>query len=157
MPFDSISVIGGELMVEVVVSFSKSDDSSDNMVTRGVAVVERLVAEPMGQRVDAEGGLLNDKDSENTSVDETSLPVPPSKTSDETREDHSHEDNALDVVSVLPDNDWVIVQVGNVGTADTLWVLLQDHPSEMRVDESLSNGIWVLVGIGVSVVSSVIS
>jgi hypothetical protein len=32
---------------------------------------------------------------------------------------------------MLPDDDGVIVEVGDVGTADALWVLLHDHPSEM--------------------------
>jgi hypothetical protein len=58
---------------------------------------------------------------------------------------------------VLPDNDGVVIQIGNIGTTNTLWVLLHDHPSEMRVEETLPNGVWVLVGIGVSVVGSVIS
>ena len=35
-------------MVEVVVTLAQSDKSSDNMITGGVAVVERLVTEPMG-------------------------------------------------------------------------------------------------------------
>jgi hypothetical protein len=34
--------------VEVVISFSESDKCGDDMVTGGVAIVERLVTEPMG-------------------------------------------------------------------------------------------------------------
>jgi hypothetical protein len=34
------------------------------VVTGGIAVVEGLVAEPVGKRVDAEGGLLDDEDLE---------------------------------------------------------------------------------------------
>lgn len=101
--------------------------------------------------------MLNDEDSENSGVDESSPPVSPSETCNQCREDHAHEDDALDVVSVLPDNDGVIVEVRNVGTADSLWVLLQEHPSEVGVDEPLADRVWVLVGIGVTVMSSVIS
>jgi hypothetical protein len=116
-----------------------------------------LVTKPVGQGVDAESGLLNEEDSEDTSVDESTHPVTPAESGNEAREDHSHEDNALDVVAVLPDNDRVVIQIGDIGTTNALWVLLHDHPSEMRVKETLSNGVWILVGIGVSVVCSVIS
>jgi len=157
MPFDSVAVIGWELVVEVMVALTKSDESSNDVISWRVAVVEWLVTEPVCQRVDAESSLLDEEDSENSSVDETSLPVSPSETTDETGEDHSHEDNGLNVVAMLPDNDGVIVQIGDVGTADTLWVLLHDHPSDMRVQKTLPDGVWVLVGVGVSVVSTVIS
>lgn len=127
------------------------------MIARRVTVIEWLVTEPVGQRVDAEGSLLNEEDSENTSVNKSSHPVTPAETGNEAREDHSHEDDGLDVVPVLPDDNRVIVQVGDIGTANSLWVLLHDHPSDMRVEKALANGVWVLVGIGVSVVSAVIS
>lgn len=140
-----------------MVTLSESDKSSDNVVTRRVAVIEWLVTEPVGQRVDTEGGLLDEEDSEDTSVDESSHPVTPSETGNEAREDHAHEDDGLDIVAVLPDDNRVIVQVGDVGAANSLWVLLHDHPSDMRVEKALANGVWVLVGIGVSVVSAVIS
>lgn len=144
-------------MVEVVVTLSKGDQSGDHVITRRIAVVEWLVTEPMGQRVDAEGGLLDEEDSQNTSVDESSHPITPAKTGNEAREDHTHEDDDLDVIAMLPDNDRIIVQVGDVRTANALWVLLHDHPADVRIEKTFSNGIWVLVGIGVSVMSSVIS
>lgn len=156
MPCDGIAVIGRELVVEVVVTFSEGDDGSDEMITGRVAVVEWLVTEPVSKRVDAEGCLLDDENSQNSSVDEATHPVTPSETADEHREDHSHGDHGLDVVAVLPHDNWVLVEISDVGTADTLGVLLHDHPSEMRVQEALADGVWVLVGIGVSVVSAVV-
>lgn len=111
MPFDSIAVVRWEFVVEVVVTLTESDESGDNVVTRRVAVVEWLVTKPMGQRVDAEGGLLDEEDSENSGVDESTLPVSPSKTSDKAREDHAHENDRLDIVAMLPDNHWIIVQI----------------------------------------------
>ena len=139
VPLDRIAVIRREFVVEVVVSLSESDKGGDDMITRRVAVVEWLITEPVSKGVDTEGGLLNDEDSKNTGVDESSHPVSPSKTSYQAGEDHSHEDDSLDVVSMLPDNDGVIVQIRDVGTANALWVLLHDHPAEMRVDETLSD------------------
>jgi len=101
--------------------------------------------------------LLDNKDSENSGVDESSPPISPSESGNQHGENHTHEDNALDVVSVLPDNDGVVVEIRDIGTADSLWVLLQKHPSEVRVNEPLANRVWVLVGIGVTVVCSVVS
>jgi len=76
-PLNSVAVVGGELVVEVVVSLAKGNESSDDMVTRRVAVVEGLVTEPVGQGVDAEGGLLDDEDAEDTAVDVAAEPVTP--------------------------------------------------------------------------------
>lgn len=140
-----------------MVALTKSDKSSDDVITGRVAVVEWLVTEPVCQGVDTEGGLLDEEDSEDTSVDESTHPVSPSKTGYEAGEDHSHEDDGLDVVAMLPDNDGVVVQIGDVGSTNTLWVLLHDHPSDVRVEKTLSNGVWVLVGVGVSVMCPVIS
>jgi hypothetical protein len=157
VPLNSITVVGGELVVEVVVTLTESDKGGDDVVTRRVAVVEGLVAEPVGKRVDAESGLLDEEDAEDTSVDEATLPVVPEKTSDGRGEDQTHEDHDLDVVLVLPDNDGVLVQVGDVGTADALGVLLHDHPAKVRVQKTLTDGVGVLVGIGVAVVSTVVT
>ena len=126
-------------MVEVVVSLTEGDEGSDDVVTGGVAVVEGLVTEPVGERVDAEGGLLDEADSQNTGIDVTTDPVTPAKTADEGREDETHGNDALDEVAVLPDDNRVLVEVGDVGTASTLRVLLEDHPAEVRVEQTLAN------------------
>jgi len=60
-------------------------------------------------------------------------------------------------VLVLPDDDGVFVQVGDVGTADALGVLLHDHPAQMAVEKSLANAVRVLVGVGVAVVGTVVT
>jgi hypothetical protein len=157
VPLNSVAVVGRELMVEVVVTLAKSDESSDDVVTGRVAVVEGLVAEPVGKRVNAEGGLLDEEDAEDTGVDEPALPVVPEKTGDGRGEDQTHEDDDLDVVLVLPNDDRVLVQVGDISAADTLGVLLHDHPAKVRVQETLADGVGVLVGVGVAVVSTVVT
>jgi hypothetical protein len=157
VPLDSVAVVGGELVMEVVVALTESDKSSDDVVPGAVAVVERLVAEPVGKGVDTEGSLLDEEDAQDTSVDETTLPVVPEKTSDSRREDETHEEDNLDVVLVLPDDDGVLVQVGDVSAANALGVLLHDHPAEMAVEKSLANAVGVLVGVGVAVVGTVVT
>merc|ERR1712227_600766 len=135
VPLDGVAVTGGELVVEVVVALAKGDDGGNDVVTRRVAVVERLVTEPVGKGVDTEGGLLDKEDTEDTGVDEPTEVVTPADTGNEGREDEAHEENDLEVVLVLPDNDRVVVEIRDVGTTNSLGVLLHEHPAEVRVEE----------------------
>lgn len=155
-PLNSVTEIAGELVVEVVVTLTKGDESSDDVVPGRVAVVEGLVAEPVGKRVDAEGSLLDEEDTEDTAVDEATSIVTPAETANKGRDDEGHGDDALDVVLVLENDDGVLVEIGDVGTADSLGVLLHDHPANVGVEETLADRIGVLVSIGVTVVSTVI-
>ena len=125
------------------------------MVTGRVAVVERLVTEPVGERVDAESSLLDEADAEDTGVNETADPVIPAEAADKGGQDESKSENTLEEVGVLPDDDGVLVEVGDVGTAGALGVLLHDHPAEVRVEETLANRVGVLFGVGIAVVSTV--
>ena len=58
---------------------------------------------------------------------------------------------------MLPNHDGIFVEVRNIGSSDALGVLLHQHPTEMRVEESLSNAVGILLGIGVSVVGAVVA
>ena len=157
VPLDGVAVVGGELVVEVVVALAESDKSSDDVVTGAVAVIERLVTEPVGKRVDTESGLLDEEDAEDASVDEASEPVTPAETSHESREDEAHKEDDLEIVLVLPDNNGVIVEIGDVGAANSLGVLLHEHPAEVGVEQTLPDTVGVLVGVGVAVVSAVVA
>jgi hypothetical protein len=44
-----------------VVALAEGNKSGDDVVSRRVAVIEGLIAEPVGQAVDAEGGLLDEE------------------------------------------------------------------------------------------------
>lgn len=157
VPLDSITVVGRELVVEVVVTLAEGDESSDDVIPGAVAVVEGLVSEPVGKRVDAEGSLLDEEDAENAGVDVSAPPVSPSKTSDQSGEDQAHEENNFEVVLVLPDDDRVLVQIRDVGAANTLGVLLHDHPANVAVHQALAHAVGILVGVGVAVVSAVVT
>ena len=95
VPFDSVAVVGRKLMMEVVVTFAKGDKSSDHMVTWRVAVIKWLVSKPMSKGVDAEGGLLDKEDAEDATVDEAPKPIAPTKSTDEHRENKTHEEYHL--------------------------------------------------------------
>jgi hypothetical protein len=60
------------------------------MVMGRVSVVEGLLTEPVGEGVDVESGLLEEKDSEDASVDETAEPIALTETSDDGRQDKGH-------------------------------------------------------------------
>lgn len=156
MPFNSIAVITGKLVVEIVVSFTESDKSSDDVISRRVTVIKWLVAEPMGQGVHAKGSLLDEEYTEDTSVDKPTDPVTPSETSNKCWEDQSHKNNNPEIVLVLPDDNRILVQVGDVCSSNSLGVLLQNHPSQMRVHKTLADTIRVFVGIGITMMSPVI-
>lgn len=119
--------------MEVVIALAESDQGSDDVITRRIAVIEWLVPEPVSQRVDAKGGLLDEEYAEDTSVDEATNPVTPCETSDDSGQDETHEDDDLEVVLVLPDDHRIFVEVRDVRTSYSLWVLLHNHPSKMRV------------------------
>ena len=53
---------------------------------------------------------------------------------------------------MLPNNDGVLIQVGDVRPADTLRVLLHDDPADVRIKEALPDRIRVLDGVCVPVV-----
>ena len=74
---DGVAVVGGEFVVKVVVAFAKRYKGRDDVVSRRVTVVERLVAKPMCEGVDTECGLLDKEDAQNACVDEAAEPVAP--------------------------------------------------------------------------------
>lgn len=135
--------------MEVVVAFTEGGEGSDDMVARRVAVIEWLVTKPVSQRVDAECGLLDEKDAKDAGIDESAKVVSPSQTCDKGREDKTHEQNDLEVVSMLPHDHKVLVEVRNICSTDSLGVLLHDHPPKVRIQESLTHGVWVFVCVRV--------
>jgi hypothetical protein len=61
IPFDSITVVHRELVVEIVVTFADGDECGGKVVARRMLVVEWRFAKPVCKRVDAEGGLTQAK------------------------------------------------------------------------------------------------
>ena len=103
------------------------------MITRRVAVVKGLIADPVSERVNAESSLLDEADSQNTSIDITADPVAPAEPTDKSWEHETHSHDTLEVIAMLPDDDWIFVEVGDVGATDALRVLLHDQPADVGV------------------------
>lgn len=108
----------------------------------------------MGQRVDTKRGLLDKAAAQNAGINQPTLPVAPYAAHDG-REDPGHGHDGKDVVPVLPHDERVLVEVGDVGAADALGVLVQHHPAHVRVREALLDRVGVLVRVRVSVVGAV--
>jgi len=59
VPLDSIPVIHRELVVEIVVPFTDGAESGDEVVSGCVFVIERTLAQPVREGVDAECAMMN--------------------------------------------------------------------------------------------------
>ena len=58
---------------------------------------------------------------------------------------------------MLPHDDGVIVQVGDIRAATIFGDLIQHHPHEVRIPNSLSDAVWVFDGIGPSMMCPVLA
>jgi hypothetical protein len=67
-------------------------------------------------------GLLDKKDAKDASIDKSTDPVVPEDAGNSGWEDEAHDQRDFDVVAVLPDNNSILIEVGDVGSANTLWV-----------------------------------
>ena len=112
MPFNGVPVVGGELVVEIMISLTQCNDCSNDMIAWAVAVVKRLIAEPVRKGIDTESGLLNEENPKNAGVDEAATPVTPAKTTDEHWKYEAHHKNDLEIVPVLPNYYGVFVEIG---------------------------------------------
>jgi len=77
VPFDGIPVVHRKLVVEIVIALSNGDKSSDHMIAGCVLVIERSFTEPMSERIDAEGRVMNKNKSRCGGKEVTALPVAP--------------------------------------------------------------------------------
>src|SRR5262249_19244354 len=96
VPLDGVAVIRRELVVEVVVTLAEGDQGGDDVVAGRVSVIEGLVSKPVGERVDAESGLLDEEDAKDAAIDVAAEPVAPEKTAEQGGEDEAHEDDRLE-------------------------------------------------------------
>lgn len=91
-----------------------------------------------------------------TCKEETTPPISPAKTSDNSRDDETHTQDQRDVIPVLPLYDPVPAQITDVGDTD-LASGLDQHPSNVGPEKAFLGGVWVKLSVGVTVMSSVTS
>lgn len=58
---------------------------------------------------------------------------------------------------VLPSDDWVIIQVRDVNSSDSLGVLLKDQPSDMAIKKAELHGVGILHRIDIAVMCAMVS
>lgn len=186
VPADAVAVVVRELMMVVVVALTlrisrnreemlemkfdvrhdaakqktktyKSDKSRDDMVVAGVLLGISLLPKRVRQAVDAEGRLMNEKHATETSVDQRAPEITPSQVADGEGEDKAKEESNGQIVPVLEHNTLVRVEVADVDATSTTGVLLENHPSDVRVPEPLQHAIGILVRVHIPVVGAVIA
>lgn len=156
IPFDGITVVHGELMVEVVVTFTDGDESGEDVVTRSVLVIERRLSEPVSEGVYAKGGVMDEDEPGSGSIKVSTFPVTPADTRDDGWDNDGHEDEEPDVVLVLPADEGVVVEIRAIG--DTGFTArLDDHPADVRPQKTVVSTIGVQVGIGITMMGAMAS
>jgi hypothetical protein len=154
-PPDSVPVVHGELVVEVVVTFTDGDKSGDQVVARTVLVIEGGLSEIMSQGVNSERRVVDEAQTKETSVDVSTFPVSPSKAGNESGEHVGHEQENWEIVIVLPFNDGVFPQVTDVcNTSFPPW--FNEHPAKVGKEEAFVGVVGIKVGVGVTMVGTVL-
>lgn len=149
-----VSVVHRELVVEIVVAFTDRDERGDDVVSRGMLVVERGFTEPVRERVYAKRRVVYEQESSGTGKEESTAPVAPAEAGDEGGEDESHDGEQGEVVFMLPSDHLVPRQVGHVGNSD-LGSRLDEHPSDVGPPETMMCAVRVQISVGVPVVCPV--
>jgi hypothetical protein len=160
--------------MKVVVALTQSDQCGNNVIARGVSVIKwlegistlrpsprktmtDLLTQPMGKRVDAKSGLLNKQKPKNACIHQTTLPIAPAQASYKHWKQHPEHQDDRSIIPVLPDDDRVFVQVRDIRSSLVFGILLQDHPHEVRVPDSLHYTIGVVACICETVMRTMLS
>lgn len=120
-------------MVEIMVSLAQTEQRRDPMIAGRAPVVERLIAQIVPKAVDGEGALLDRHDAEDASVYEATFPISPAKTRDQRWHDPGKEYRDGCIVFMLPHDEGVVGEVGDVGAAVFLVVLVKEQPTHVCV------------------------
>jgi hypothetical protein len=67
-------------------------------------------------------GLLNKEVAENAGIDETTDPIVPEEACNSSWEKNSHDEGDPDIVAVLPDDNWILIEIRNVGSSNAFGV-----------------------------------
>jgi len=60
IPFDSISEVHRELVMEVMITFTNGHESGDDVVARCMLVIKWRIPKPMSEGIDAESAMVNE-------------------------------------------------------------------------------------------------
>jgi hypothetical protein len=94
--------------------------------------------------------VVNENETENTGVEIATTVITPAKTSDQSRENETHNQGKPWVVLLLDFDDGISFQISSIGITNTGSRAVDKHPSQVREKETSVGTIGVLVGIGPS-------
>lgn len=95
--------------------------------------------------------MVDKDETSGTSIDETTLEVTPAEARDESRRNERHGQEHLNIPAMLELDDGVTRKVANISnTGLPTW--LQNHPANVRPQETVMRAIRVEVGIGIAMV-----
>lgn len=103
------------------------------MVSRRAPVVKRLVPQVVAEAVDGKGALLNCHYAQDARIDETAAPIAPAQASHQSWKDPAKEDGDGGIVFVLPNDKGIVCEIGDVGTAVLLVILVEEEPAHVGV------------------------
>jgi hypothetical protein len=142
-------------VVKIVVAFPSGEESSQQMVSWRIAVVEGLISKPVCKRVDTEGGLLHSEHSHYTSVYQPAHPVTP-KTCNTTRQNKTHDQGDFGIMLVLPNDNRIFFKISNIDKSNVLGIWLEYQPSDVSIQQAFMDRVWVPVSIGVAVMIAMV-
>lgn len=133
-----------------MVSLSDGDKGGDHMVAGCMLVVERRLSKPVRERVHAECRVVDECQTKSACVNVAAEPVAPQKPGNDRWYNKAHRDNEDVVPLVLPPNNSVPAEVGNICDA-RLDAWFNKHPTDVRPPKAIGRAVRVERGVGVTV------
>jgi hypothetical protein len=143
-------------MVEIMISLAECDQGDDKVVAGRLDALIWLVTDPVCERVDAERPLLDEARPEQAAVDQTPAPIVPLYPSDESGHYVRHDQKQLPVVLGLPTHHLVMFQVLNADPSNSVRVLVEDNPSNVRIEQTLRDTIGVTICVHVAMMGTML-
>src|SRR6266542_4923259 len=100
--------------------------------------------------------MMDEDQTKDSSIDISTTSVAPEQPRDDGRNEETHERNKFEVMPVLPPDDGILAQIAHICHTG-LTTRLQNHPTNVRVPETLMRIIGVELSVRVSMVGSVSS
>jgi len=160
VPLDTVTVVLGELVVEVVVSLTKGEQGTEPAVVAGMVGAEVLHSSTetgVGKGVDEESGVVDNHHLQQCSVEVATSPITPTKAADESRGKDAATEGDGEVVVVLEHDDGVRLEVTDIHVAVLGGVGVGEHPTDVGEVEAAIGIVGVLVGVDVAVVDTVVT
>lgn len=151
---DTVAVVTGELVVEVMKAFTEGEQCGDPVIACGLLVGVGSFTPEVADGVDAKGTLLCDGDPQCAGDDESGEGVTP-ECGDGGREDEAHDGTDEGEVAVLELDEAIFFEVSDVAVV-TFGVVEGEEPADVGVPEAFVDVVGIFFGIDIAVVAAVV-